>query len=730
MDANERKGWFLEHLGEKRIIARTDFDGVEDQVDRDALRDDFDGWYQRIDEAEDKKLNINNVLDENFPTEALIEALDTEEDFQNFTVQHNIEINFEGWGDEDKRRYRGQITQSLRLDLDSLLLKAYNVSVAESAPEISNELAIGYVDFSSQDELGFDLNEWEAAPRIDPTNQSAYNYTYADLLFQNKNIILEGPPGTGKTFALKGIVQKLSEEKADGGLGKETYPNTGRGKFAVTMHPSTSYEDFIEGLRPTDDGTSFAYRPGSFVEIVKHAIRNPNHQHVVLLDELNRCNVPSVMGDLLTVVERGKRSKRSLSILGSSQPVPAGECVEVNWLTATNCTEPNGAQTGLGMSIRQLESILEGPLNIVTNPMGEQTDLWEVLGRHRFRMRDNFSRGDYYQGHDDGNTLLHQEPEDPERLKAGLCLIIWDGIGHPVLTEHWQKYLLKLEDAFPDADHSKIKILTEAGVKIFEVCDENNFERTRWIEDKRRGVGKLKLREPEITCTCDEEEDQSEYYWCMGCDSNWSMNNRTEVRLSGSRKLLHIPENLLIVGTMNTTDRSVAPLDAALRRRFMFLRVDPLKKIDRHHSKQLAPVVRDLFFETHRLWQKMNKKLETCLGSDATLGHSYLFDLIENLKENTDAETDAETAKVLIRNCWKYAILPQIADMLDATGQAKEIWNEVMEGETSEISVGLEENCLKLKFGESKSMAFNRTVVVEVPPADDDEAPIPDPADP
>ena len=224
-------------------------------------------------------------------------------------------------------------------------------------------------------------------------------------------------------------------------------------------------------------------------------------------------------------------------------------------------------------------------LNIVTNPMGEQTDLWEVLGRHRFRSV-NFSRGDYYQGHDDGNTLLHQEPEDPERLKAGLCLIIWDGIGHPVLTEHWQKYLLKLEDEFPDADDSEIKILTEAGVKIFEVCDENNFTR---IEDKRRGVGKLKLREPEITCPCDEvdeedeeDEEQSEYYWCMGCDSNWSMNNRTEVRLSGSRKLLHIPENLLIVGTMNTTDRSVAPLDAALRRRFMFLGVDPLKNRSFH----------------------------------------------------------------------------------------------------------------------------------------------------
>ena len=87
MDADGRKRWFRERLEEERIIARTDFDGIENQVDRDALRDDFDGWYQRIDAAEDKKLNINNVLDENFPTEALIEALDTEEDFQNFASE-------------------------------------------------------------------------------------------------------------------------------------------------------------------------------------------------------------------------------------------------------------------------------------------------------------------------------------------------------------------------------------------------------------------------------------------------------------------------------------------------------------------------------------------------------------------------------------------------------------------------------------------------------------------
>ena len=85
----------------------------------------------------------------------------------------------------------------------------------------------------------------------------------------------------------------------------------GRGDWAITMHPATSYEDFIEGIRPISDpdnenSTLFRYKPGVFTRLVKKAIQSPNVTHVVLLDELNRCNVPMVLGDLLTTLERGK----------------------------------------------------------------------------------------------------------------------------------------------------------------------------------------------------------------------------------------------------------------------------------------------------------------------------------------------------------------------------------------------------------------------------------------
>ena len=109
-----------------------------------------------------------------------------------------------------------------------------------------------------------------------------------------------------KTYAIKGIVKALRESygRPIGGEGK--------GEFAITMHPATSYEDFIEGLRPDGEG-SFTYQLGVFTQIVRKAIQEPDKDHVVLLDELNRSNVPRVMGDLLTTLEASKRTKQRIA---------------------------------------------------------------------------------------------------------------------------------------------------------------------------------------------------------------------------------------------------------------------------------------------------------------------------------------------------------------------------------------------------------------------------------
>jgi len=82
------------------------------------------------------------------------------------------------------------------------------------------------------------------------TDTMPEDYTRADLLKRRKNIVLEGPPGTGKTFAMKAIIESLENDHYENiGDGR------GRDKWAITMHPATAYEDFIEGLRPADEAT-------------------------------------------------------------------------------------------------------------------------------------------------------------------------------------------------------------------------------------------------------------------------------------------------------------------------------------------------------------------------------------------------------------------------------------------------------------------------------------------
>jgi hypothetical protein len=154
---------------------------------------------------------------------------------------------------------------------------------------------------------------------------------------------------------------------------------------------------------------------------------------------------------------------------------------------------------------------------------------------------------------------------------------------------------------------------------------------------------------------------------------------------------------------MNTTDRSVAPLDAALRRRFVFLRVDPLDKFPIKQKLALDGYRRKIFNETEGIWIKLNDELRDKLGCDATIGHSYLFDL---RKELIEAETDAKYDE-LVKQFWQYSVLPQVADLLDATGRSKSVWEKMKMGLKFQ-NLGLE-----LHTGPEEFKAFARTIVVE-----------------
>lgn len=121
-----------------------------------------------------------------------------------------------------------------------------------------------------------------------------------------KNVILEGPPGTGKSFSVATISESWPRML---GLGADGRRADGSGHWAITFHPSTGYEEFVEGIRynPTRSPGGFELLPGVFREWVREARSQPDRDFLVLIDEINRANVSAVLGDLLLGLESSKR---------------------------------------------------------------------------------------------------------------------------------------------------------------------------------------------------------------------------------------------------------------------------------------------------------------------------------------------------------------------------------------------------------------------------------------
>jgi len=115
-------------------------------------------------------------------------------------------------------------------------------------------------------------------------------------LESKKNLILQGPPGVGKTFIAKKLAYALLEAKDDTRIG------------FVQFHQSYSYEDFVRGYRPLpDDGGTFGLQNGVFFEFCQRAATDPDRPYVFIIDEINRGNLSQIFGELLMLIEADKR---------------------------------------------------------------------------------------------------------------------------------------------------------------------------------------------------------------------------------------------------------------------------------------------------------------------------------------------------------------------------------------------------------------------------------------
>ncbi|WP_322354109.1 McrB family protein [Paratractidigestivibacter sp.] len=173
------------------------------------------------------------------------------------------------------------------------------------------EKFLGELESGSSAETTTDNDYGDAEFLADVYVETADLDDMKELLRRKKNLILQGAPGTGKTYAARRLAWCLMGEKDDGRI------------LFTQFHQSSSYDEFVIGYRPDGDG-GFEVAEGVFVEFADKAAADPGRDYFLIIDEINRANVSKVLGELLMLIEADHRGDTvRLSVGGREFSVPA-----------------------------------------------------------------------------------------------------------------------------------------------------------------------------------------------------------------------------------------------------------------------------------------------------------------------------------------------------------------------------------------------------------------------
>ncbi|WJG11399.1 AAA family ATPase [Gordonia sp. Swx-4] len=135
---------------------------------------------------------------------------------------------------------------------------------------------------------------------VEPEAEAAFT-RWKSILDRKGQLIFYGPPGTGKTRAAKQFAEWMLQDQHTARSADQL--------TEVTFHASYAYEDFIEGFRPMpgEAELKLELRDGIFKQVARRAAEDASRRYVIIIDEINRADVPRVFGELMTVIERTRR---------------------------------------------------------------------------------------------------------------------------------------------------------------------------------------------------------------------------------------------------------------------------------------------------------------------------------------------------------------------------------------------------------------------------------------
>lgn len=481
----------------------------------------------------------------------------------------------------------------------------YGIKLPYSTPEyseymeilnnIKEKMASGEIKEKTFYELSANANNFDQ-DYSDYDSGFEWGSFYTELWKKRKNIILQGAPGTGKTYRIPELVVRLCEPEfdANNATRKELMSVYNRLKeekrvMFTTFHQSMDYEDWLEGLRPVleNDQVTYKIEPGIFKRLCTEAER------------------PLSAKKDVNISDEAIVWKVSLSGTGDN-PVRR-DCMKNGYIRigwdgyGENITD----ETDWSIHNGEGKTILNAFINtmkvgdVVMSCYSSRTidALGIVTGEYEWH--DNF---EHYKRVRRVKWLVKDINEDIVKLNDDKTMTLGTVYRLNAITLDKVKSLLdKYEASKTLIDNNKPYVI---------VIDEFN----------RGNVSKI----------------FGELITLLEPDKRKGMRNAESVLLPYSKKEFYIPSNVFLVATMNTADRSLDTIDYAIRRRFAFITVKPQEIDDDNFNSELFREVSSLFISNYDEYAESGfddtiKLLpaetlsEEYRPEDVWIGHSYFI---------------------------------------------------------------------------------------------------------